>query len=429
MPPKSIILYFQIHQPRRLRKMAFMDVGRHPSYFDDDLDGKITKRIAEECYVPATEMLLDLCKRTTGVKLTYSVSGVALHQLEHFSPEVLTRLRALCETGCVEMLGETSHHSLSCTTNIEEFKEQVMAHKQMVAVHFGMRPEVFRNTELIYHDRLAGVVSQLGYKAMLCDDGHPSMASMNTHRVYKHPATSLGIVMRNNNLSDDIAFRFVQNGKTLDVHDFVERVRNAFTHGPLVTLGFDYETFGEHMKKDTGIINFLHDLIDALHQTGDIKFAFPSEVNRSTDRVSIPVLPWSSWADKGKDLSAWCENEMQTEACRVVYGLASKVKKSTRPEDLDTWRHLQTSDHFYYMSTKHGDDGRVHEYFSPYSSPYEAYINYMNVLQDFEIHLDSILDADAASTTMEYERRHPHMPRWAREEHTGDFSHNSILER
>jgi alpha-amylase len=425
--PKSVILYFQVHQPRRLRNFTFLDIGGDHNYFDDETDKKILTKIAESCYLPTTELLRDLCRRVPGVKLTFSISGVALNHFAKYVPGVIDGLDSLYQAGCMELLGETSHHSLASITSPQEFKSQMLIHKQMLSSYFNASPIVCRNTELIYSNSVANVASELGFKGILCDDAHPQLARYNAHQVHRQEGSDLAVIMRNNELSDDIGFRFNSTNE-LGTRRYLEKIHRTLTNGNIVTLGFDYETFGEHIGRGADIDSFMINLLTGLAESPDTHMVFPSEmIEKAQGSIEAPF--WSSWADKAKDLSAWSGNEMQIEALEKLYRLEEKVLGSADVNLLETWRNLQTSDHFYYMCTKDGDDGNVHKYFSPYSSPYEAFINYMNVLQDFSQRVENAFEIAAAGAAKEYERRHAEIPTWAREQYAEDFSHNSLLER
>jgi alpha-amylase len=424
---KSVILYFQVHQPRRLKNFTFLDIGSGSELFDDDRDRQMIRRIADACYLPTTRLLTELCRRLPGIKLTFSISGIALKHFETFAPEVLESFKSLYQTGCVELLGETSHHTLASLKSTREFKEQMIQHREMMSGYFNATPSVCRNTELIYSNEVGMAVSELGYKGILCDDAHRLMANCNSSLVYQQSETELAVIMRNNGLSDDIGFRYHATSAQ-GVQAYLLKIREVLAKGQVVTLGFDYETFGEHIRKESGIDSFVTEILTSLAQSPDVRMAFPSEMIEGT-KTSLDAPFWSSWADKDKDLSAWWSNEMQVEALERLYGLEEKVRNTADADILETWRNLQTSDHFYYMCTKGGDDGNVHNYFSPYGSPYEAFINYMNVLQDFAQRLEKISELSAGIAAKEYERRHPEIPMWAREQYAEDFTHNSILKK
>lgn len=410
----SVVLYFQVHQPRRLRKMQFLDIGRHQGYFDETLNRALITRIANECYLPVNRMLLDLIRHNRNIRLCFSVSGVAIDQFQEHCPEVLHSFRELADTGAVEFLAETKYHSLSSFVADDEFIEQVEAHREQVEKVFGVKPEVFRNTELVYSNSIGSKVARLGFRGTLCDDIDRILLDRNRHHVYRHPLhPGFKLLLRNNTLSDDIGFRFLDGKEKLTAAAFTDRLKRSAGSDGIVTLGMDYETFGEHKKSSTGIVDFLKDLITRISGNRKMKMATPSEVfssNNPADRLDVPELV--SWADTGKDITAWIGNEIQRDAFNSVHALADAVKRSNDDHMLDVWRNLQSSDHFYYMSTKAGQDGEVHSYFSHYHSPYEAFINYMNVMNDFTIELQ---DSDTSKGKLKYELRRSDVPGWVRE--------------
>jgi len=408
---KSLVLYCNVHQPFRLRKVGFLDIGEEVSYFNHQLNETILQRIARTCYLPVNEMLKRLCEQHDNVRLTFSISGPAIKQFAMYAPEVLESFQALVATGKVELLGETSHHSLACLMPNDEFTQQVRDHSNLMLHYFGVQPTVFRNTELIYSNSIGSRVAALGFKGAVCDDVDRVLEGKRRTGVYRHPSErNFKILTRNNDLSDDIGFRFTDPHGLLDLKKYLRKIEQ--TEG-VVALGFDYETFGEHKSLSTGIIDFLRDLIVNVASSKTMKMATPSEVFKENDPTEKFDSPdFISWADKDKDLSAWLGNEIQNEAFLFLQNLEEQVRSQTNVDILDTWRNLQTSDHLYYMSTKTHGDGEVHSYFSPYNSPYEAYINYMNILTDFQHKIQHSSHHDPTEVA-EYERRHEPVPVWA----------------
>jgi alpha-amylase len=380
------VLYFQVHQPLRLRRFKFFDIGTGSAYFDDSLNREIMERIARECYLPANMLLLKLIKKYPSIRVAFSISGIALDQLDEFTPEVLYSFRALAETGSVEFLAETQYHSLACMIPGQEFETQVVEHAEKIYQFLGVKPTVFRNTELIYNDELGKRISNLGFKGVFCDGVEKILGYRSPHHLYEHPDTNLKILLRNYRLSDDIAFRFKQGNSLLTVDQYLSWLNAIPSEQTLVNVAMDYETFGEHQKKESGIFTFLENLLIRLSKQKNFKMVTPSKaikLEKPWDKLSVPRLV--SWADRERDLSAWLGNPIQQDAFDTLTALESKVVRTGDPVLLKCWRLLQTSDHFYYMCTKKDDDGNVHSYFSPYPSPYEAFINYMNVLSDFSM--------------------------------------------
>lgn len=391
---KAICFYFQVHQPYRLRRYRFFDIGKSHSYFDDFSNEQILRKVAEKCYLPANQLMLDLIRRYEGrFKVTYSLSGTVMTQFKDYAPDVLDSFRKLADTGCVEFLAETYGHSLSALKSEEEFRRQVHSQVAMVEELFGLKPEVFRNTELIYSDEIGDMVHRLGYKAMLTEGAKHIMGWRSPNFLYTSASSpELKLLLKNFSLSDDIAFRFSNKGWKewpLTTEKYVGWLNQMRPNEEIVNLFMDYETFGEHQWADTGIFDFMEKLPEEVFAHSDFEFLTPSEV---IDRFQ-PVSPMHvrypiSWADEERDLTAWLGNEMQHEAFDHLYDLADKMAESDDAELHHKWNLLQTSDHFYYMCTKWFSDGEVHKYFNPYESPYDAFINYMNVLADFKLELE-----------------------------------------
>ena len=380
-------MYFQVHQPRRLRNLHFFDIGANRRYFDDNLNRDIIQRVALNCYLPANAILLKLIKKYPHIKIAFSISGITIDQLEEYAPEVLSSFRSLAETGSVDFLTETYYHSLACMIPGNEFEFQALKHKNKIARHFGIRSSVFRNTELIYSDQTGERIKDLGFKGVIIDGVDRVLRTQSPHHVFEHPEIgNLKILLRNYRLSDDISFRFSQKAAPLTAEQYMEWLYSIPPREKVINLAMDYETFGEHQKKETGIFVFLENLLTGLSQTKNFRFMTPSEAVEQIPANHKLIIPgFISWADEERDLSAWLGNEMQRDAFDSLIKLEEDIKSLHDKALLNEWRTLQTSDHFYYMSTKKGNDGGVHAYFSPYPSPYEAFINYMNVLTDLTL--------------------------------------------
>ncbi|MHC5059600.1 MAG: glycoside hydrolase family 57 protein [Planctomycetota bacterium] len=383
----SICLYFQVHQPFRLRHYTVFD--RNDKYFNDCANAAICAKVAKKCYLPSNLILLELIKKYQGrFKVSFSITGTLLEQIELYAPEVLDSFRELASTGCVEFLGETYYHSLAFLYSPEEFFEQIQRHTQVVQNYFAQKPRVFRNTELIYNDELAALIGQMGgFDAILAEGADHILGYRSPNFVY-HTSSSgkLKLLLKNYRLSDDIAFRFSDRSWSqwpLTADKFAGWVNSVNGCGFIVNLFMDYETFGEHQWKDAGIFNFLRHLPREILRNPDNDFKTPSEVIDTYDAVDAINVPHAvSWADIERDLSAWLGNPMQENALAELYRLRDKVKRTKDERIIEDWRKLQTSDHFYYMCTKYFADGDVHKYFNPYDSPYDSYINFMNVLDN-----------------------------------------------
>jgi alpha-amylase len=383
----SVCLYFQLHQPYRLRRYSVFDTS--PDYFDNDKNAEILRRVAARCYLPANAVLLDAIRGHEGrFRVAFSLSGVVIEQLQQHVPEVIESFARLAETGCVEFLNETYYHSLAFLYSREEFREQVELHRKKVNELFGQDARVFRNTELIYNNDVGHFVSHMGYDACLSEGADSILGSKSPNRVYRPPiAPRLKLILKNYRLSDDIAFRFsnrLWEQWPMDAEKFAKWVSQINGHGEVCGLFMDYETFGEHQWANTGIFDFLKAMPGAvMRDSQENNFLTPSQVADKFESVGeLDVPNMVSWADSERDLSAWLGNAMQSNSAHELYKLEGALKEKGDEELLQDWRRLTSSDHFYYMCTKYWADGDVHKYFSPYESPYDSYINFMNVLDN-----------------------------------------------
>ena len=393
---RNICFYFQVHQPFRLKRYRFFDIGNDSRYFNEFSNRSIMKKVAEKCYLPMNSLLLELIEKYgANFKVSFSISGTAIDQFELYAPEVLDSYKKLVATGNVEILSETYAHSLAALTNKEEFERQVNMHKAKLMECFGVVPQVFRNTELIYSDEIGDYVYGMGYKAMLTEGAKHILGWKSPNYLYVNAVNpKLNLLLKNFKLSDDIAFRFSNrewDQWPLTTDKFVGWINELDPKEELINLFMDYETFGEHQWEETGIFDFMRALPDAVFKNTGFGFATPSEIISKHDPVGSISIPHPiSWADEERDLTAWLGNELQDEAFEKTYELYELVKRTDDPKIWKDWLYLQTSDHFYYMCTKWFSDGDVHKYFNPYESPYEAFVNYMNILSDFIIRLKKI---------------------------------------
>lgn len=400
----SVCFYFQVHQPRRVKKYRVFDIGHDPHYFNDEGDNKtnnkkIIHKVAEKCYLPANRVILELLQKYPKFKVTYSLSGIFLEQLEEYAPEVLDSFRELVKTGQVELLNETYYHSLSYLYSPAEFRRQVRLHRKKILDLFDYEPESFRHTELIYNNSLAKEIEDLGFKTILAEGADHILGWRNPNFVYKpKDAKNLKLLLKNYKMSDDVAFRFSEKSWSewpLTAPKFSQWVSAINGNGNLVNLFMDYETFGEHQWSDTGIFDFLRALPEEVLKHPDNDFVTVTEAGQRYPAVGeIDAPHFYSWADTERDLSAWLSNPMQHDAARKLYELEESVLKTKNEDLINSWRRLGTSDHLYYMCTKWWSDGDVHKYFSPYESPYDAFISYMNVLQDLQLRIKEKLNAD-----------------------------------
>ena len=382
----SVVFYFQVHQPHRLRRYTIFDT--EPGYFDDPQNEFICRKVAEKCYLPANAVIRELVDRYDGrFRVSYSLTAMVIDQFRRWVPEALESFRQLARTGCVEFIAETYYHSLAFLYNREEFATQTRMHCDLMVELFGSRPRVFRNTELTYNNDVARVVEDLGFDVVLAEGADHVLGYRSPNFIYRPPnCDRLRMLLKNYRLSDDIAFRFSNREWPewpLTAKKFAGWVDQINGNGYVCNLFMDYETFGEHQWADTGIFDFLRALPDEVFTGGKNDFCTVSEAAERyplSDELDVPHM--ISWADTERDLSAWLGNSMQANALHDIYALADNVLATGDETLIDDWRKLQTSDHFYYMCTKWFADGDVHKYFNPYESPYDAYINFMNILDN-----------------------------------------------
>lgn len=385
----GICFYFQVHQPIRLRQFTAFDIGKSSEYFEGEQNRFYMERVSRKCYLPTNKRILELIKGTDGeFKVSFSITGVLIEELEKDFPMVLDSFRKLVDTGSVELFSETYYHSLAYLISEREFREQVRLHKKKIFETFGVRPRIFRNTEAMYSNDIASLVRRMGFRGIVAEGLSNILDWRSPNHLYTPPDSDMRILLRNFKLSDDIGFRF-------SCRDWPEWPLKAdkYAHwlsrsdGDIVNIFVDYETFGEHQWQETGIFEFLKHLPGEVLKHENLEFMTPSEILKANRPVGVYDVPnLISWADVNRDLSAWLENSMQQQAFNRLKALEPLVRR--KRAFLDTWRKLQTSDHFYYMCTKWFADGDVHKYFNCYETPYDAFLNYMNVLTDLMSRLE-----------------------------------------
>jgi alpha-amylase len=396
---KAICLFFEVHQPFRLKRYRFFDLGKDHYYYDDFTNESIMRKVAEKCYLPANNLIMDLVARHKGkFKVAFSLSGIAIDQFRLYAPEVLDSFRKLAETGSVEFLAETDAHSLASLKDRKEFTRQVNTHKDLLKEHLGVEPSSFRNTEMIYSDQIGSWIADMGFKSMLTEGAKHVLGWKSPNFLYCNALNPrLKILLRNFVLSDDIAFRFSNRDWIewpLTADKYAAWLNKLAPKSELVNIFIDYETFGEHNWKETGIFDFMSHLPGTVLKKTQYKFMTPSEVADNLQPVSAISVPSPiSWADEERDITAWLGNELQNAAFEKLYSLADKINNCEYDMLKKDWTYLQTSDHFYYMCTKFFSDGAVHAYFNPYETPYDAFMNYMNILSDFEIRINRMCPA------------------------------------
>ena len=396
---KTLCFYFQIHQPFRLKRYRFFDIGNDHYYYDDFNNEEIMHRIAQRSYIPANYTLLEMIKNSNGkFKVAFSISGIALEQLEIYVPEFIDSMKELAKTGCVEFLSETYAHSLASLKDPIEFANQVKMHDDKIEALFGQRPKVFRNTELIYSDDIACQIADMGFKGCITEGAKHILGWKSPNYLYNSAAApKLKLLLKNYKVSDDISFRFSNyewSEYPLTADKFIGWIANTPESEQIVNLFMNYETLGELQPRETGIFEFMKALPRFAEEKG-IGFATPTEIISKVKPVDSLSMPYPiSWADEERDTSAWLGNVLQNEAFEKLYSVAERVRLCDDRRLKQDWNYLQTSDHFYYMCTKHFNDGAVHSHYSPYETPYEAFTNYMNVLSDFIVRVEAQYPAE-----------------------------------
>jgi len=387
----SVCFYFQVHQPYRIKPdYSFFDMGMNRSFVDDKTNCEIINKVANQCYLPTNNILLNLIKKyPSQIKICFSLSGVVIEQLKAYAPAALASFQELAHTGCVEFLAETYYHSLSSIFSKEEFLNQVVEHQKIIQSVFGLTPTIFRNTELIYSNNIAQQVLELGLKGIIIDGIDRVVKWRSPNFLYspiEYP--ELLLILKNYRLSDDLAFRYpvvLKNNNKLLLDKLQQLARNG---SEVIGLFMDYETFGEHHWKESGIIDYLKNLIESIVQSTTLCLASPSDViSRFRSHGSLNVPDAISWADTERDLSAWYGNPLQNSATELLYSLEKTVKASRNLNLIRSWKILTSSDHSYYTCLKNYSDGAVHNYFSPFNSPHEAFVAYSNAINFIKYNL------------------------------------------
>lgn len=410
----TVCPYFHVHQPFRVKRYRVFDIGNDTEYFNDssetDLNNRrIIEKVANKSYRPTNAILQELLDTHPDFRFALSFSGTVLDQFELYAPDVLESFQKLISTGRVEVLADTYHHSLAFFYSLPEFEKQVKQHEKRVKQLFGVKPRVFRNTELSYRNDLAAWCEDNGYLGIMAEGWDKYLGWRSPNFLYNPPGRNkIKVLLKNYKLSDDVAFRFSNQGWAswpLKAETYADWIHSHHGNGQTINLFMDYETFGEHQWEDTGIFNFLRALPNILTSRSDTSFKTPSETVMSYDAVGeFDVPDILTWADTDRDLTAWTGNDIQRDAIKAIYDLEEKVLETKNKNLIETWRKLQTSDHFYYMCTKWSNDGDVHAYFSPYQSPYDAYIAFMNALSDLQLRVNQSLQEKAERMKMKIRR-------------------------
>ena len=393
---RAVVLYLHVHQPYRIKQYDIFDAGHDQNYFDASgntltNNRAIIDKVSEKSYLPTNKVLMGLLESQPNFKLSLSITGTILEQFEMWRPDVLKSFQDLIATGRVEVVAETYHHSLAFFYSRTEFEVQVEMHKQKVLSLFGVTPKVFRNTELSYNNELAKWADNSGYRGILAEGWDPILGWRNSNYTYTPVDTNrIRVLLKNYKLSDDIAFRFGDRNWSewpLSADTFCHWLENT-QDAQMFNLFMDYETFGEHQWAETGIFDFLDHFVRKWLTDDQRSFMTISEaIDNYPSSGEIDVPNTITWADTERDLSAWLGNGMQQEAISALYDIERKVLDTHDLTLINDWRKLQTSDHFYYMCTKWFKDGDIHAYFSPYQSPYDAFMYFINAYQNLRSRL------------------------------------------
>ncbi len=378
---KNICFYFQIHQPFRLKRYRFFNIGTDHYYYDDFLNEEKISYVVNNSYLPANQTILEMIRSSNKkFKCAFSISGTALEQIEQYAPELIDSFRELAATGCVEFLAEPYAHSLASLYDEKEFEVQVKMHSDRIADLFGKKPTAFRNAELIYSDEIGAKVAQMGYKTMLVEGARHVLGWRSPNYVYGHSYNNkLKLLVRNYKMSDDISFRFSNRSWSdfpLTAEKYTDWIAAMPAEEQVLNIWIGYEAIGVFQNKETGIFDFMKALPYQAISKG-LKFVTPSEAtekNKPIDKLNVntPI----GWSGEEKDLSVWTGNNLQQEALKKLYSVSERVRLCTDKPLLWDWVNLQATDNFRYMSHKDA-------WGTNYESPYEAFINYMNVLADF----------------------------------------------
>jgi len=393
MSKRGIALYLHVHQPYRVRKYSVFDTAYNHDYFNDSdynserNNEQVFRKVAAKSYRPMNSLLEKMIAAHPDFKVSLSITGTFLEQAEMWAPDVIESFKRLVDSGRVEIVAETYYHSLAFFFSKAEFERQVDMHRNKIKELFGVETKVFRNTELSYNDSLAKWADEKGFKGILAEGWDPVLEWRSPNFVYKPKDTkNISLLLKNYKLSDDIAFRFSNKNWSewpLSAEKYSAWANASISDQPLINLFMDYETFGEHQWEDTGIFNFFEAFISKWLEGGDKTFYTLSEAIDTFEPIGEISMPYTvTWADTERDLTAWLGNSMQQEAMRYIYAIEEDVMSTKDLDLISDWRKLQTSDHVYYMCTKWFSDGDVHAYFSPYSSPYDAFLYYLNTVRD-----------------------------------------------
>lgn len=389
---KSICLSFQVHLPYRLRTYRFFEIGNKHNYFDDYNNRIYTRRVVEKCYLPMNSILMDLIKKHgQKFKVSFSFSGDAIELMEQYAPEAIESFAKLIKTGNVEVLATPYSHSLASLWSDTELKRQVTMNKQKMKELFDVTPKTFHNTELIYNDEIGAAIAKMGYNLVITEGAKHILGWKSANYLYANAINpKQKVLLRNFHLSDDVVFRF--NNPPFTAEEYANRIAKTSPDEEVINLFMEYETFGEYYGADSGIFDFMRNLPSAVYAKGDIVFATPTDAVKKLQPIGAINVPNTlSWSDEERDINLWLGNDLQEDAFQALTKLANKVKRVKDEEIKHDWEVLQIADYLYYMNTKWLSNSALHKNFNQYPSPYDAYINYMNILTDFNVRVDESL--------------------------------------
>lgn len=383
---KSVCFCFKIHQPFRLKRYRFFDIGNDHYYYDDFADDEIISRVSAQSYIPMCETLLEMIEKSDkAFKFSIMISGTAIEQLQLYQPEVIDLLKKLADTGCMEILSGTYSHSLSSLEDTEEFVRDVKLHDSLIRRTFGKTPKVFANTELIYDDDIALVIKSMGFNTAMTEGAKHIMGWKSPNYLYCAASTpDLKLLLTNGKMSQDITRNFNNpewHEYPLTADKYMRWIASLPEQEQVVNLCMSMDTFGGFLPASCGIFEFMKALPMFAKEMG-VEFSTPSEIAKKLKPASeVVVVHPISGLGEARDVSAWMGNDLQREALNKLYALAERVNLCTDRRLKQDWEYLQSSDHFYYMMTREVP-------FSPYDSPYSAFTNYMNVLADFTVRVE-----------------------------------------
>ncbi len=382
---KTICLYFEIHQIIHLKRYRFFDIGTDHYYYDDYENERSISEIAQRSYMPALNALQEMiAAHGDYFKVAFSLSGVGIEQLEMHAPQVLEKLQELNATGCVEFLAEPYSHGLSSLVNEETFADEVKRQAVKIQEYFGQKPQVMRNSSLIYSDDIGAQVAAMGFKGMLTEGAKHVLGWKSPHYVYHCAmAPNLKLLLRDVTLSDDISLRFNNSdweGYPLFADNYIKRIADFPQEEQIINIFMELSALGMAQPLSSNILEFIKAL-PACAKAEGITFSTPTEICKKMKSVGqLDVPDTLSWVDEERDVSCWLGNPMQREAFNKLYSVADRVRIANDPRINQDWDYLQASNNFRFMTTKPSNVGLDR---GIYQSPFDAFTNYMNVLGDF----------------------------------------------